>query len=215
MKKLNIVILTFLFLSTYCLSQNTIKLINGESVSASSIEYSKNSDICKLNGSEDIAKDQILCIIPDGKAAFTFHHKKNRKYKIAKRDIENNYNDKDLAKVYAYKYYKSEKSINELFNLNPNNSLSEEEFTELFNKQHKKIKGRTTTTITLCIVAFVVGLGSLLSSLEDKDTLDGYSHINNFDFINKNSKHINLEIEKIATSSYTHNLKVSHFSISA
>ena len=176
MKKTNIIILVTLF-SFYLnvFGQNTIKLIDGKTIEASSVKFTNTSTTCKINEVEEIAKDQILYVKPEGKTAYTFHFKRNRKYKIAGKDIKNNFDNTDLAKIYAYKYYNSKRDIKELFGMNPNIDLSINDFTKAHNEQEKKIKGRTVTSIILASVAFIAGLGALMSTMNEKKDLEGMS----------------------------------------
>ncbi len=177
MNKYFILFVTILF-SLNSLSQYTIKLIDGTSIKASSVKYERKSSICKIDETKEITKEQILCIIPSNKNSYTFHHKKNRKLKLSRKIINNNYKDTDLAKVYAFKYYKSKLSPEKIYAMSPEINVSKDEFISDFKNQHKKIKNASVVSIVLSAVAFTLGLSVLLGTLNDLDTANDYSSNN-------------------------------------
>ena len=117
------------------------------------------------NEPQSIPMDDILCVIPEGKNSYTFWHKNDKKLKISKKDIRNNYKGVDRARLFAYKYYKSTYDIGQLYSINSDSSISKEEFEAVFNEQQKKIKKRGGAASGIGIGALVIALIVFINTL--------------------------------------------------
>lgn len=142
-------------------------LVNGTSLDSESIVIEKESVKLNIDGkAKSITKAEILCIIPEGKTGYTFWEKnKNKKMKIKKKDIFYNYEDTDIPRIFAYKYLKTSYTASKLYRLNSNSSLSEADFTSIFNEQDKKLRSRLVTGYIAGGIAFAIGLSSFLGSV--------------------------------------------------
>lgn len=175
-----VLVLVISFLSFQSYAQNKVLLTDGTSLRPNSIEVEKESVILNIEGErQSISKEKILCVIPEGKTGYTFHQRKNKKLKIKKKDIYYNYEGTDVPRLFAYKYFKTSFDTAQLYRLNPNNTLPEEEFNKVFNQQQKTLNSRLTVSYVAAGVAFLVGLGSFLATMRDVNSLS----YNNLDTI--------------------------------
>jgi len=152
--------------------QNKVLLVNGKSINASSVDTQKESvNLTIENSKQTLAKTDILCIISESGKAYTFFEKNNKKIKIPKKDISNDYQTTDIARIFAYKYYKNKNNIGQLYNLYNGLKLTEDEFSTEFILQKKKIKKRTIVSYSLTGFAFILGTTMLIKSMNDVETL--------------------------------------------
>ncbi len=177
MKKviLNLVIV-MMFASILSIGQNNVLLVNGNSLNASSVKIETGSVALIVGGeSRSIPKTDILCIIPAGKKGYTFLQKNNKKVKILKRDITNNYQGKDIARLFAYKYYKMKTDVTQIYDLNLHKDLTVAEFESAFSRQQQKIRSRATTSTILSTVLLIIVVAELVSTIGQANSL---SYIN-------------------------------------
>jgi hypothetical protein len=159
MKRISITCFLLIACISYSFGQYKVLTTKGNFIVASGIEIRDQTVNLKTSqGSQTIDKTDILCVIPKSGKTFTFREKNNKKMKILKRDVENDYKGTDIAKIFAYKYYKSNPDIGQLYQLYPEESLTEAEFAAAFAKQQKIFKKRTI--ISGSILGFVIILTS-------------------------------------------------------
>jgi hypothetical protein len=155
-------------------------LTNGSSINANSVSVEKETVVLKVDGTEQvIKKDEILCVIPDGKKGFTFSEKNNKKIKISKKDIYNAYEGTDIPRVFAYKYYKTPYASDQIYNLYGSSQISKDDFIKIFDEQKKTLKNRETISMVAGAVALLIGLSSFLSTMNELNSLSN----NNLDII--------------------------------
>lgn len=181
-----------LLCNSFSYGQTKVLLENGSILNVSAVVIEDESIIINAdNETKSISKSEVLCIIPEKKKAYTFRQKTNKKFKIRKKDIANNYQGEDLARVYAYKYYNNVKGyeiIGDLYKKNLESKLSEEEFNIIFREQHKKITKGVITGWIVSGVVFVISLNLMFSILND---IDQYSY-NNLDVIESNNQYLEI-----------------------
>lgn len=182
MKKQFLSLLIFTLFSTLlAFGQNKVLLVNGESLDATTFKSETESVSVTVNSeTKTIPKSEILCIIPAGKKGYTFSLKNNKKLKILGRDISNNYKGADKARIFAYKYHRSTANVGELYKLNSDSNLSEEEFRIIFNTMQRKIKSRGTTGLIISIVALAIVIPVFISTLSDAQAVS-YNNIDDTD----------------------------------
>ena len=153
---------------TYSFGQYNVLLVKGKAVTASAVEVGDESVMLKTaTGEQTINKADVLCVIPDSGKSFTFRMKNDKKMKILKKDMENEYKGADIARLFAYKYYKSQTDIGQLYALNSDHNLTEEEFRSAFEKQQKKFKKRTIVSASLAGFVFIIGTASFISTMNE------------------------------------------------
>ena len=180
MKNITKIILVFAIclLNFNCYAQNKVLLTNGTSLNSNSIVVEKESVKLDIDGEpQSFGKNEILCIVPEGKTGYTFSARNNKKMKIKKKDIYYDYEGTDIARLFGYKYFKTPFDIAQLYRLNMNNTLSEEEFKNIFNAQQKTLKSRSTISLVAAGAALLIGLSSLLITMKDVNSLS-YNNLN-------------------------------------
>ncbi len=170
LKVVNLIIV-LVFCNVLSYGQFTVLLVNGKSLNSSSISI-KDDPVSLVvdNESQSVSKTEILCIIPEGKKSYTFSSRNNKKVKIKKRFISNDYQGTDIARIFAFKYYKNTDDPGELYRANSASTISEEEFIYAFNKQHKKI----TTGKVAGIVILSISVGMLVTTVNEIISLNNY-----------------------------------------
>ncbi len=170
-----------MFASILSIGQNNVLLVNGNSLNASSVKIETGSVALIVGGeSRSIPKTDILCIIPAGKKGYTFLQKNNKKVKILKRDITNNYQGKDIARLFAYKYYKMKTDVTQIYDLNLHKDLTVAEFESAYSRQQQKIRSRATTSTILSVVVMILSVSIIVSTLNDYNSL---SYIDLYDIV--------------------------------
>ena len=174
-------ILFLLMIPLFLMGQNKVILLNGESKSYSALSIEKESITIKNDGvNTSLKKSNLLCVVPAKKASFTFLENNGKKLGIKKKDIQNNYQGTDLVKILAYKYYNSEQEAEQIYQLNPIDNITEEEFIVIFDQTQKDILGRTIVSTVVGIVAataaLILGLSSFISTKRDLDALNSLSY---------------------------------------
>ncbi|MEZ5195454.1 MAG: hypothetical protein R2764_03370 [Bacteroidales bacterium] len=161
MKNLTILIISAILSSTLSFGQNKIMMVNGETTNASSIDgrsTKKGSTISLVVDGENksIPKNNILCVIPEGKKGFTFSSRNNVKANIPKKDIKNNYQGTDIPHLYAHKYFKSKLGVEDLYKLNPGMNLSFDDFESAYYEQEQRLRTRNTINKTVSTVSTIL-----------------------------------------------------------
>lgn len=146
--------------------------MNGIVLNSSSIDIDDETVQLEINGSQqNLPVSEVLCLIPDGKPAYTFLIKNNKKFKINPKDIVNNYEGPDLVRLAAYKYYGSDVNIQQIYLDFPDKSISQTDFESLYNEQKKIIRDRVTrstiSSASAASVALIIGASSFLSTMND------------------------------------------------
>lgn len=161
MKKVIYLIIASVLFSVLSYGQNKILMVNGESTNASSIDgrsTKKGSTINLVVDGENksIPKNNILCVIPDGKKGYTFYSRNNVRTKIPKKDIKNNYQGTDIPNLYAHKYFKSKSDVEKLYKLNSGISLTFDEFENAYYAQEQKLRTRNTINKTASTISTIL-----------------------------------------------------------
>lgn len=161
MKNLTIIIISAVLISTLSFGQNKIIMVNGETTNASSIDgrsTKKGSTISLVVDGENksIPKNNILCVIPEGKKGFTFSSRNNVKSKIPQKDIKNNFQGTDIPHLYAHKYFKSKLGVEDLYKLNPGINLTFNDFESAYYEQQQKLRTRNTINKTVSTVSSIL-----------------------------------------------------------
>lgn len=184
-KKVCILVVIGLFFNVLLFGQNKVMLTNGTIYNSSSIDVNKETVQLNVDGQTlSVTTKEILYIIPEGKAAYTFWEKNNKKMKISKKDIYYDFEGTDIARIFAYKYYKTPYDINQLYSLNPNTKLLKEDFTNVFNEQQKTFKKRGTIGWIASGVVLLIGLGVFVGAMNDLNSIsyNNSETIDNLDF---------------------------------
>lgn len=165
----------FILAITLCsitIGQNKILLENGSSMNYSGISVEKDLVKVTVNGEiRSIAKTDVLCVIPEKGRSFTFMKKNNVKFKIAKNDMKNGYEGADIARIFAYKYYKSDTDISAIHKIFQGIELTLSDFETYFNTQQRKIRSRATTATIIGVVVLVISVGGLVRVLGDANAV--------------------------------------------
>lgn len=173
-------ILSFIGICLLCnvvlLAQTKVLTTDGKVLMASSIELTNENVLVSVDDvSQTIAKSNVLAVIPKGNKAYTFRIKNNKKLTIKKGDIYNNYEGADKPRIFAYKYLGSKSNIGQLYTLNGDNSLNEEQFKNIYNEQQQKFKTRNTLSLLLAVGALLLGAISLSNSMKSANSVSSYS----------------------------------------
>ena len=169
-------VLLFCALQVICFAsasgQYKVLLTENKEIAASDIEVHDNSVfLTKGDGRETLKKSDILCVISEKGKGYTFRKKNGKKLKVLKKDIKNNYREEDIARLFAYKYYKSDVDIGRLYSSFPGLDLTKDEFESAFLKQQKKFKSRTIVSASIAGFVFLLGLGAFISTLAEASSV--------------------------------------------
>ncbi len=169
MKKKSYSLTIFLVLfTTLTYAQTKVLTIDGKTLMASVVEIKDESIVATIEGkNQNILKNNVLAIIPNGKSAYTFKIKNDKKLILKRKDMHNNYLGADKPRMYAYKYQGSPSNISQLYTLNGDSSMNEEQFKNIFNEQQKKFKTRNIVSMSLAVLVFLIGFASMTSALGD------------------------------------------------
>jgi hypothetical protein len=192
-KKVSILIVICLFSSVLLFGQNKVMLTNGTIYNSSSIDINKETVQLNIEGeSKSVDKNEILYIIPEGKAGYTIWAKNNKKMKINKKDIYFDYEGTDIARIFCYKYYQTPYDIDQLYSLNPNNKLLKEDFANVFNEQQKTLKKRGTVGWIVSGVVLLIGLGAFVGAMNDLNSIS-YNNLDMPDNLDLNVTYLDTE----------------------
>ena len=190
-----------MFCNVFSFGQYNVLLVNGKSLNTSSIKVKKELIVLTADGEEQsIAKEDILCVIPELGRSYSYRKKNNKKIKILKRDIVNKYEGTDIVKLFAYKYYGSTIDIGQLYLLNSDKSPSEEEFKNVFDKQQQKIRSRTIISTTVSVIVLIIVVPMFIRTLNDVNSLSN----NNLDLKDSNKPHLELNDTYFEAEQYLH-----------
>ncbi len=175
MKKVISLFLFGVILNVFALGQYNVSLLNGKSIKASSVEEQK--EVVQLTVDSEVKsvkKSDVLIVVPESGKSYTFLNKNNKKIKIPKKDIKEDYEGGDVARIFAYKYLKGDSEVKQLYSLYSGDQLTEEEFALEFNKQQKKIRKRMITVWSLAGFGFIIGVTALISSLNTASAISTF-----------------------------------------
>ncbi len=172
MKRISIICFFMIACISYSFAQYKVLTTKGNSIKASGIEIRDQTvDLTTSGGDQTIDKTDILCVIPESGKTFTFREKNNKKMKILKKDLENNYKGSDIARIFAYKYYKSNPDIGQLYQLYPEAGLTESEFEAAFIKQQKKFKKRTIVSASILGFTLIITSAVFITTVNEASRL--------------------------------------------
>jgi len=151
-----------LFCSTLSLAQTKVLTTDGRALLATSVQANNNNIVATVAGeNQTILKSNVLVVVPEGKKGYTFRIKNGQKLKIRKRDINNNYQGKDIPRIYAYKYLGIRGDVNKIYSTNSDTSLSFEEFKTIFNKQQQKMRTGNIVSVSASAFILLISLGGI------------------------------------------------------
>ncbi|MCD4697831.1 MAG: hypothetical protein K8S16_16520 [Bacteroidales bacterium] len=177
MKKVFLLLSLGMTCSILLFGQSKLLLENGSFVIFTHISIDSEQVKVNVNGETRLfSKTDILCIIPERGKSYTFRKKNNIKFKIAPKDIKNNYNGADIPRLFAYKYYKSNTDVSEVYKLFQDTKLSLFNFESYYNAQQQKIRSRATTATVLSVVLLAIAVGGFIRTLNTANSLS-YNHI--------------------------------------
>ncbi len=166
MKKLLLISTLQFICITISWGQYKVLLTENKSIKASDIEINDGSVVLtRDNNRQTFKKEDVLCIIPDAGKSFTFLERNGKKMKILKRDLDNNFQGEDIARLLAYKYYKSDVDIGQLYSAFPGAGLTMDEFEATFAGQQKKFKKRKIVSTSIMAVVLLITSGLLITTL--------------------------------------------------
>ena len=167
-KVISLIILA-MFCNVFSFGQYKVLLENGKSIDVSSLHIV--NERVALSTGQMIDKSDILCIIPEEGRSYTFLKKNDKKTKIQKRDIKNEYQGTDKAKIFAYKYSGVEQNVGQLYVLNSDNSLTEDEFKLAFTQQQGKITIRKVVLFAIVVPIFLYSLINFTGTLKEVNSI--------------------------------------------
>lgn len=177
MKKAFYLFILGITLSILSFGQNKVLLENGSSMSFSHMSFDRDLINIDVNGERrSINKTDILCIIPEKGKSYTFRKTNNMKFKIAKKDIKADYQGADIARIFAYKYYKSKTEASELYKLYSGINITQFDFESYYHAQQQKIRSRATTSTVIAVVILAISVGNLIRVLGEVNSLS-YNHM--------------------------------------
>ena len=162
--KIKIYGLTFfiLFCSIQSFAQTKVITTDGRTLNVTSVQTNDNNIVTTVAGeNQTISKSNVLVVVPEGKKGYTYRAQNGKKLKIRKRDINNNYQGKDIPRIYAYKYLGTQGDIHKIYITNSDTSLSFEEFKTIFNKQQKKLRTGNIVSIGTSVFILLISLGGI------------------------------------------------------
>jgi hypothetical protein len=172
MKKALCLFILGIALNGFLFGQNKVLLEDGSSMSYSQISISSDLVKISVNGeTKSLNKTDILCIIPEKGKSFTFRKTNNMKFKIAKKDLKNDFEGSDIPRLFAYKYYKSNTDVNTLYNLFQDTKLSQIDFEGYYKTQQQKIRSRATTGTVIGVVILAIAVGGLIRTISTANSL--------------------------------------------
>lgn len=181
-KNLSFLVVVLLLISINLSGQSKVMLLDGQTMYYSDMDIEKESVILRWEReSSSVLKSSILCVIPENKkSGYTFMEKNNKKILFGRKLIQNNYQGGDVVKMLGAKYYKSGNAAERIYQLYPVDGVSREAFIAIFNETQKKIKTNTIIGIVASTVALIIGVASLMNSMNqmgmysyhDLDTTD-------------------------------------------
>lgn len=144
-------------------------LLEGEPLLYSEMDIQKATVVLRWSGkTTNVEKSNILCVIPENKkSGYTFMVRNNKKMMFGRKFIQNNYQGEDVVKMLAAKHYKSDVAAELVHQQHPVEGVSREGFIALFNETQKKITSSTIVSLTLASVALILGIVSLMSTLNE------------------------------------------------
>lgn len=146
-------------------AQNKILTTDGKTLNAASVEINKTNITANVNGdNQTISKSDILAVVPDGKKGFTFRAKNGKKMPIKNKFIHFDFSGTDRPRIYAYKYLGTNAKVNQLYVLNSDGSMTEEQFASIYHAQQKRLKTNNVVSITSAAVILLVGYASMTYS---------------------------------------------------
>jgi hypothetical protein len=158
-------------------AQTKVLTTDGKMFMASTVETTDDAvNITVANEKQTIPKLNVLVIVPNGKPGYTYRVKNGKKLAIKKKFIHNDYSGTDKPRIFAYKYFGSPSNVSQLYVLNSDSSMTEEQFASIFNAQQKQLKTNNIVSLSLAIFAFILGAASL------SNTANSLSY-NSLDFI--------------------------------
>lgn len=135
-------------------AQTKVLTTDGKMYMASAVETTSDEiTITVENQKQTIPKLNVLAIVPDGKPGFTYRAKNGKKLVIKKKFILNDYTGTDKPRIFAYKYMGSPANVGQLYVLNSDGSMTEEQFASIFDAQQKKLKTNNIVGIGLASFA--------------------------------------------------------------
>jgi hypothetical protein len=162
-------IISGMLFNVFIYGQVRICLTNGQSINNVKMEIGQNAAVLiKDSLPKTIAMKDILYIIGGDGNCYTYKIKNDRKMKIRKSLICDNYLGTDRARIFAAKYDGTRPDVKELYILNSDENISEADFTKAFTAQQKKYsraKGIAFSSFILSLGAFIAAL-SQLNSIE-------------------------------------------------
>lgn len=163
----------FVFCSILTFSQNKIITTDGKTLIASAIEINDDAiNITVDKEKQTIQKLNVLAIVPEGKPAYTFRMKNGKKMIIKGKFIHNNYTGTDKPRIFAYKYLGHPTEVSQLYVLNSDSSMTEEQFASVFNAQQKKLKSNNFIALGLATLGLVIAIGSFSSTMKQVNDLN-------------------------------------------
>ena len=173
--KTNIIslIIIGLFCNVFSFGQGKVLLENGSYVNMSSIEINGESVTLTTDNKETqkITKAELLVVLPEGEKPYAFLQKNDKKIKFKKDAISKYYQGVDIARLFAYKYYKGIYDVGELYQKNPGYTFSEEEFKNVFDEEQRSLKKRSNISMGVGIGALVIGSALFISTVSQASDL--------------------------------------------
>lgn len=163
MKRKSYSLIIFLVLcATFSFAQTKVLTTDGKTINSSSFQINDDNITTNYNGEmQTILKNNVLAVIPEGKTPYTFRLKNGKKMNVKKKFFHNAYTGPDKPRFFAYKYLGSPANVGQLYVLNSDGSMTEEQFTSVFKQQQKKLKTNNIVSISAASVALLVGIASL------------------------------------------------------
>jgi len=157
-----------MFCSFLTFAQTKVLTTDGKMFMASAVETASDEITISVdNQKQTIPKLNVLVIVPEGKPGFTYRTKNGKKMAIKKKFIHNDYAGTDKPRIFAYKYMGSSANVGQLYVLNADESMNEEQFASIFEAQQKKLKTNNIVAIGAASFALLVGIASLTQANSD------------------------------------------------
>lgn len=158
-------------------SQTKVLTTDGKTFIVSALELQDDAiNITSGDKKQTIQKLNVLAIVPDGKPAYTFRMKNGKKMMIKSKFIHNNYTGTDKPRIFAYKYLGNPAEVSQLYVLNSDSSMTEEQFASVFHAQQKKLKSNNILALGLATLGLLIAIGSFTSTMNQVNDLNNLSN---------------------------------------